>query len=85
MSRSCPSCGATSGYGPDEDGHQYCLTCDGPLYCGQCDKVVRQDFDSGADGFSCQGCGVVFHYECFPKSGDTDAILCSKCAAESNE
>lgn len=78
MSVGCPSCGAISGYGPDEDGYDYCLKCGGPTYCEKCGLPVTEDALDGPDGYSCEGCGAMLHHGCFPDRG-SDTILCARC------
>lgn len=78
-SHGCPSCGSTSGYGPDEDGAPTCLICDGPTYCGGCGEPIITNALDGPDGYSCEDCGEMFHGECFPRAKECDEVICKDC------
>jgi hypothetical protein len=75
---SCPSCGARSGVGPDEDGHLSCLQCGGPTYCPGCGKPVVTSWNDD-DGFACMVCGDVYHAACFPTTTGGSDIVCRDC------
>lgn len=57
----CPSCGAGSGFGSDEDGYPDCHICGGPHRCPECNDWA------GDDDLLCLDCGESLHDECKDK------------------
>ena len=84
MTKECPTCGATSSYGTDEDGYPSCLRCGGPTYCERCSEPVTKWPLEGAEGFACEVCGLTYHAHCFPK-GKSDMVVCEPCVEANSD